>query len=160
MAEMVGLLTAPESMEIIFNDDSSEDPIGACNSRATVQLADADAGRMVSTDLMRLLTTLGVASADASLGWVGLLVSLAGGKDQVAHYDYHQNFSTFELSVNDDRVGTCSYISATGQRRVRFMGPMGAAQRTLSKPQALQYAQKKLGDGEYVVSSFSAACVR
>lgn len=143
-------LTDASELTVIFNDKTGNDELKSgkgCSSRATVPLANTEAGVTVTNDLLRRLVSLGIATDRATLGWVGLLISLAGGADQVKHYDYHQTSKTFELSITDPE-GTC--MSGTSKNKiVKLMGsPWSKSQPTMKRQSAKKWANTTLGNGE------------
>jgi hypothetical protein len=129
---------------LIFN----EDPVGVSSdgSRAIVALADTAAGRAATADLIAVLQAVGLVTPHAKLGWAGLLLSAKGGKDQVFHYDFHQNGAAFRESINDPR-GTCTRLAEDGTES-KFV--LHGAGEELPVEDALAWADDVLGDGKCV----------
>ena len=126
---------------LIFNEDSNDDT-SSDGSRAVVALADTPAGRAVTTDLMTVLRAVGLVTPDARLGWAGLLLSVKGGKDQVLHYDFHQNSGAFADSI-DDPCGTCTRVEDGTEFVLHGTGE-------ITVEDARAWATKVLGDGTCV----------
>jgi len=130
---------------LIFNEHPNDVLKGSSSdgSRAVVAFADTAAGRDVTTDLIAVLKAVGLVTPHATLGWAGLLLSAKDGQDQVLHYDFHQNSTTFAASIDDPR-GTCTRVAEDGTTFVLH----GTGE--LEAKAAQTWANKVLGDGTCV----------